>query len=360
MLALIDGDVIAHRSCETRSIGIPPAGIESLVYITDPKEREEVSNERDVEFLNKAWGLFIKEMESILENTWAEDFLMAVKHPENFRKDMFPEYKIGRHKDPSKMNRFVPMIRRLAVEEGLAIYATGREADDLLRFWANQAVAASEDFVIASVDKDLRCIPGKHYNPRTQELTQVSALEATRLFYKQLLMGDQSDSIPGLPRVGPVKADKVLAGLESEEEMQAAVVFMYQDVMGDAWFDWLLSNGKMLHIQHYEHDWFQCSSWDVIQQLKAQDNMFFENMSTAHIPAVPPPPAVGLPPAAPEKPRLAPSLRPGAPPAPPPSPPPLQPKPPQEGTAPQKPANPTSGPAVKKGIPFAGSFNLKK
>ena len=360
MLALIDGDVIAHRSCETRSIGIPPAGIDTLVYITDPKEREEVSAERDSEFLNKAWGKFVVELESILKYTWAEEFLMAVKHPENFRKDMFPEYKIGRHKDPSKMNRFVPMIRRLAVEEGLAIYAVGREADDLLRFWANQAVRANEDFVIASIDKDLKCIPGTHYNPRTAELIQVSQLEATRLFYKQLLMGDQSDSIPGLPRVGPVKADKVLAGLDTEEEMQAAVVFMYQDVMGDSWFDWLLSNGKMLHIQHHEHDWFQCSEWDVVQQLKSQDHMFFENMSTAHLPAAPPPPATGLPPAAPGKPRLAPALHPGAPPAPPPSPPPSPPAPPPVGNATLKPQAPATGTTIKKGTPFAGPFNLKK
>ena len=360
MLALIDGDVIAHRACENRSIGIPPPGIESLVYITDPKEREEVSTERDVEFLNKAWALLVTELEGILENTWSQEFLMAVKHPENFRKDMYPDYKIGRHKDPSKMNRFVPMLRRLAVEEGLAIYATGREADDLLRFWANQARTVNEGYIIASIDKDLKCIPGLHYNPRTKETSQVSEIEALRLFYKQLLMGDQSDSIPGLPRVGPVKADKVLAGLGSEEEMQAAVVFMYQDIMGDAWFDWLLSNGKMLHIQNHEHDWFQCSNWDVVKQLKEADTMFFENMSTALRPVAPAPLVTGLPPATAGVPRLVPTLLPGAATAPPPSSPPLPPAPPQGGTAPQKPAKAANLGSAKKAAPFAGTFKLNK
>lgn len=367
MLALIDGDVIAHRACSNRSIGVPPPGYEHLTQIVDLTERKEISEYEDTNFLQKCWGLFVKELDSILQDTYASDFLMAVKHPENYRKDMFPDYKIGRHKDPSKMNRFVPMLRHLAVQEGLAIYSTGREADDLIRIWHTQASLAEQEHVVVSADKDLRCMAGVHYNPRDRKISVVEPYEATELFYRQLLMGDQSDSIPGLPGIGPIKAEKLLQEAFSEEEMQIVVAYTYREVMGEGWFDWLLSNGKMLYIQKHEHDWFECSSWPVVKELRAEDKALSQQEPAAvaiSIAPAKPEPAVatvtGLASAPPPLPRLGPAPLAGGAAAPS-----LVPTPsPPAAPALRPPGGITQPPSTILGKttpkPFTGSLNLKK
>jgi hypothetical protein len=367
VLALIDGDVLAHRSCTNRSIGIPPPGFEHLTQVIDLTERKEISEYEDSQFLQKCWNLFVKELESVLETTYASDFLMGMKHPANFRKDMFPDYKIGRHKDPSKMNRFVPMIRHIAVKEGLAIYGIGREVDDLLRMWHTQALEVNEPHVVVSIDKDLRCMPGTHYNPQKRECSIVTDYEALELFYRQLLMGDQSDSIPGLPGIGPIKAEKLLKEAYSEEEMQIVVAYTYREVMGDGWYDWLLSNGKMIYIQRHEHDWFTCRDWTVVQELLAEDKAAKKEVTPVSIPLFvssnegsPAAPVGGLASAPPLVPRLAPPPPVGVAIAPP-----LVP-PPRASAAPQGvPPSPVSvtPPTVVGKIaprPFTGQLNLKK
>ena len=71
--------------------------------------------------------------------------------------------------------------------------------------------------MIVSVDKDMLTLPGLHL--RDGELVEISRLEADRNFYRQVLTGDASDNYPGCPGVGPVGADKLLAGCSTEVEM---------------------------------------------------------------------------------------------------------------------------------------------
>ena len=271
MLALIDGDVLAHRACEDRRQGLPPPGYDELHHITDPKERKEVSEHNDREFLVKCWDTFLKGLENSLERLYASDYLMAVKSSSNYRVDMYPLYKMNRHKNPESMNRFVPMLRKIAVQHGIAVYSTGREADDLLRMWAVQATLAGDPYAIVTVDKDLDCIPGLHLNPRTNAINDVPVEYSIKFFYQQLLMGDPTDNIPGLPGIGPVKANSMLAGIDSEEEMQETVAFMYRELAPGYWLDWLLSNGKMLYLQSKEHDYFTCRSWPVVKAILADE-----------------------------------------------------------------------------------------
>ena len=92
------------------------------------------------------------------------------------------------------------------------------EADDLVCYWNNQL---EEETIICSPDKDvLKQIPGKHYNYRWTTKTRgcwvtTSEEDAEKFLWQQVLMGDSTDSIPGLPGVGEKTALKILENKES-------------------------------------------------------------------------------------------------------------------------------------------------
>jgi len=85
--------------------------------------------------------------------------------------------------------------------------------------------------VIATVDKDLNNTPGWHFNWNKGELYWVSEEEATYNFYRQLLTGDRTDNIQGIPGIGPKKAEKILAECDSELSMYLAVWEAYGEYM---------------------------------------------------------------------------------------------------------------------------------
>ena len=85
-------------------------------------------------------------------------------------------------------------------------YIPELEADDLV------AVYANEDTMICSPDKDvLYQVEGEHYNYRTADFVKTTPEEAKLFLWKQMLMGDPTDGIPGIPKLGPKTADKLLA-----------------------------------------------------------------------------------------------------------------------------------------------------
>lgn len=269
-IAIIDGDVLCYKACKPR--WEKKARIEdgvSYVQLGEDGKRMsfEYTQEEDQEYLMESWEHLKKDLQKLLDAVYCDEYLMAVKGPDNFRDMMYPEYKLNRHADPTKRNPFVPVLRKLAVKEGFAIEAEGREADDMMRIWANQAAAAGREYIICSIDKDLKCIPGKHYLMHKEELIIVTPEDAMRHYYEQLLKGDPTDNIPGVPRVGEVKASKILANCTTEEEFQECVVEQYIMAYNDDWYGYLLSNGKMIHLQNTIEDHFKITHWPLVREL---------------------------------------------------------------------------------------------
>jgi 5'-3' exonuclease len=270
MLAIIDGDVLAYQACKNR-YDRNKAGFTSI----DGKlEKVEVTYtaEENAEYLMVCWETFQKDLQELLDKVYCTDFIMAVRGDDNFRDEMYPLYKHNRHKDPSKMNPFVPSLRQLAVYHELAVYAHGREADDLIRIWAEQARAVGQEYVICSIDKDLRCIPGVHYIMHYKEekkgIIEVSEDTALRFYYEQMLMGDPTDHIPGVPGLGPKNAAKMIAQCATEAEMQEMVVAQYFAAYGaEGFWSHFLSNAKMIHIQKHERDYFTHKDWPILMEL---------------------------------------------------------------------------------------------
>ena len=301
MLAIIDGDVLVYQAFKPRPKPHKYSNDEDFTCLDQADEVEEKPSEtkiirldaegrpiqeeeeypytpaEDAAYLKASWNNFQKDLDKLLGKLFCDEYVMAVKGEGCYRYDLFDDYKKQRSKHyglgrKELVNDFVPELRKLAVYEGYAIPADGREADDLIRTWANEARRADQDYIICSIDKDLRCIPGKHYimhyDPEKQKVLDISAEEAMRHYYEQLLKGDPVDNIPGVPRVGEVKAAKLISGCLTEKEMQDVVVEQYFNAYGaENWYDYFLINAKLIHIQNHVEDFFDCRHWPIIQEL---------------------------------------------------------------------------------------------
>lgn len=118
----------------------------------------------------------------------------------------------------------------------------GQEADDAVGI---RATELGNNAVMVHVDKDIDCVPGRHYNFVQHRYYVVSPEEATRNFYRQILTGDTIDNIKGLKGIGPVKAEKILGEATKATEYYKRVVEAYE---GNE--DRVLENARLLWIRH--------------------------------------------------------------------------------------------------------------
>ena len=135
----------------------------------------------------------------------------------NFRKDIYPAYKEKR-----KKNKYVWLIREHYGHNG-AFSSDTLEADDLIADRVKEIGLG--DCIIVSLDKDLKTIGGyywsyykqnakdmygdvvldEHGNKekeyKQQEVVYLTKDDASFLFYKQMLVGDNTDNIPGVTKI---------------------------------------------------------------------------------------------------------------------------------------------------------------
>jgi len=127
----------------------------------------------------------------------------------NYRKIVNPLYKANRSEAPE----FIKMWRKTIQDtfdtfEGV-IPVNIIESDDAVSI-AYYKFKDEYNITIARVDKDLGCLPGKHYNFR-KKLPSIVTPEDALIFEKsQVLSGDAGDGVPGIFNIGFVKAVKFL------------------------------------------------------------------------------------------------------------------------------------------------------
>ncbi len=92
----------------------------------------------------------------------------------------------------------------------------GLEADDLVSYYSKNEPRKT---IICSPDKDvLHQCSGMHFNYRTVEFLHTSPDEANQFLWKQVLMGDSTDNITGIPGVGVKTAENWLKGRTADVE----------------------------------------------------------------------------------------------------------------------------------------------
>ena len=155
-------------------------------------------------------------MLDIEAQTWAEKMLVAVKGRGNFRKDLYPEYKKNRKDLEPDMKKALTYAHEFMVGEYDAKPADGMEADDLVSIWAYETREQEIPYCVVGIDKDLKQIPGNHYNFKRKEHVFMDDDASNLSLMQQCITGDSTDNIPGVKGLGPVKAGKLLAGISQD------------------------------------------------------------------------------------------------------------------------------------------------
>lgn len=147
------------------------------------------------------------------------DAIVTISGPRdaNFRKGVYPLYKANR---PDERPEFLPMAHRILCDNTKTFIRTQLEADDCMGILATLRGADGEQVimnpVIVSPDKDMRTVPGWHFNPRIEDKrgedfpVYVSKQAADRAFIIQWMIGDTTDGYKGIDRFGPAGAEKLL------------------------------------------------------------------------------------------------------------------------------------------------------
>ncbi len=137
-----------------------------------------------------------------------------------FRDELFAEYKAQRPPMPDELRSQVEPLHELVRALGLPlVMEPGVEADDVIGTLAHQARDAGMDVVVSTGDKDLAQLVDGHIrlvNTMDNTVLEPAGVVAKfgvgpeRIVDFLALVGDTSDNIPGIPKVGPKTAAKWL------------------------------------------------------------------------------------------------------------------------------------------------------
>lgn len=207
---------------------------DSIAYILSWTNKEH----RDIPTMHDAVDTMVREM---LTMTGAEMYYGSISNGQRcFRYDRYKvkPYKGKREEEDEVLQFWKPIVRdRLMDTWKFEMARQNFEADDMIGGLNEQLKTMSTQWVICSMDKDLKQMPGLHYDYRKAEsIVSVDEHQARYNFWYLMIAGDTTDNIAGIPGSGDKKArEKLLPLLEvqaSEEEYQALVYGMYEKHFG--------------------------------------------------------------------------------------------------------------------------------
>ncbi len=175
---------------------------------------------------NAVYG-FLNILLKILEEEAADYLAVAFDvHAPTFRHEIYKEYKGTRKPMPEELKEQVPVMKDVLAAMGVyTVEQAGLEADDILGTLAKRGEAEGMEVALVSGDRDLLQIAGEHIKiriPKTkggrtqiEDYYAADVLAAWQVTPEQFvdlkaLMGDSSDNIPGVPKVGPKTATELM------------------------------------------------------------------------------------------------------------------------------------------------------
>lgn len=238
LVAEIDGDVLVYRSSfgaqKTRynvQHGDKPVRTFETAKLRDAWLKEEGLTKADVtitpwvDVLDEGVAIHLakKNLQHILDELGTEKYNIYLTVGEgNYR------YQVATTM-PYKGNREQPKpvhyeaVKKYYLRNG-AIPVTDMEADDHMAVKASINPTKS---VICTIDKDLNQVPGLHYDwdkASSKDVNKVGLKykvtkeQGAKFFMKQLITGDKTDNIPGIPGAGPAKASTLIDCFSSTTE----------------------------------------------------------------------------------------------------------------------------------------------
>ena len=170
---------------------------------------------------------FLNILFKILDEEKADYLTVAFDvHAPTFRHEAYKEYKGTRKPMPEELREQVPLVKKVLRSMGIQIREqAGLEADDILGTLARRGEAEGMDVTLVSGDRDLLQIATERTCiriPKTRQGQTVienyhaaDVLERYQVtpegfIHVKALMGDSSDNVPGVPKVGEKTATQLI------------------------------------------------------------------------------------------------------------------------------------------------------
>ncbi len=197
-LILVDGSAYIFRAY----YGLPPM------------------NRADGTPINAVFG-FTNMLVKLIED-YSDDKMIVIFDAarENFRNEIYPEYKANRGEAPDDLIPQFPLIRECVKSFNIPqLEIEGFEADDLIATYVNLAENDKIETIIVSSDKDLMQLvsqnvtmldPMKNKKIEIKDVKEKFGVQPDKVIFIQALTGDKVDNIPGAPGIGPKTASQLI------------------------------------------------------------------------------------------------------------------------------------------------------
>lgn len=173
-------------------------------------------------------------LDAIMKQTDPSNVLVAFDAGKvTFRTKMYQDYKGGRQKTPSELSEQLPVIREMLKDLGIKSYELKNyEADDIIGTLFKMGEEAGYTVDIVTGDRDLTQLASdkttvlitkngvgdtEAYTPK--HMKEVNGVTPTEFIDMKALMGDNSDNYPGVTKVGPKTASRLIQKYGSVEKL---------------------------------------------------------------------------------------------------------------------------------------------
>ena len=162
------------------------------------------------------------------------EYKMYIDDGGNFRHELATIKPYKGNRDPNGKPKYYKEIKDYLLDNWSAIPVRGQESDDAIGI--EQFDNSDKYTVIVSTDKDMKMIPGWHFNWVKDELVYQPLKAANLFLFWQMLVGDTSDNIPGIDRIGEKRANDLIEACNHDiEQVREKVKELYRKQYGETW-----------------------------------------------------------------------------------------------------------------------------
>lgn len=243
-----DGDGLVYGAGFSADSQFVKATKEEFPDITDAALEEYVAN---ADYVSHALHNVKTRMEYALNKFSEEDCKLYIQEGTTFRYDVatLQPYK-GNRKD-ARRPKYYTEIRDYMLDTWKAIPVKHIETDDALGI--EQMNHPDKSTVIITQDKDLKTIPGWHFDPMKDILFYQNMRDANNFLFYQMLVGDTADHIPGIKRIGDKRATDIIEACNNDTDLiREKVKELYIGQYGDTWEAAYQEVGTLLYILRKE------------------------------------------------------------------------------------------------------------
>lgn len=237
-ILLVDGDIIRYRCAfaaeKTHYLVTqgPPHEVWHDEYENgkDAKKDAEaiegfVWSRKEVQPVEFALQCAKTTLEALVERFKPAQVKVVLTGPGNFRDTLAVSKPYKGNRLEAKPKHYNAVAEYLVSQWGAA-FVRGYEADDAIGVELSHNPKGA---ISVSTDKDLDQIAGWHFNWVDGNLYEVSRRDADFALYTQILAGDSTDNIGGVPGIGEAKARAILEGAKNRAELCERAWTTYKD-----------------------------------------------------------------------------------------------------------------------------------